>query len=272
MRAPCQLGALEWAIMTANPDASAWLGSAPDLSASSALPVHTRLEQWIGELIDRGVLRVGDRLPPEEELAPRLGVSRMTLRHALATLQSSGVVTRRTGRSGGTFITERTIDCDLTGLAGFTAQMRRANLRAGARKVSAATIAAPRDAAAALGLERGAPVHEIVRIRTANRQPLALEHSYLPAALFPSLIDRRLAGSIYALLAREYALAPQTAEETLVPVVAGSPESGLLEVAQGTPLLLIERTAYTASGRAVEFARDLFRPDRIRVSLRTGIS
>ena len=45
----------------------------------------------------------------------------------------------------------------------------------------------------------------------------------------------------------------------------------LLQVEVSMPLMLIERTAFTTAGLAVEFARDLFRPDRIKISLRTGI-
>ncbi len=41
---------------------------------------------------------------------------------------------------------------------------------------------------------------------------------------------------------------------------------------EGSPLMLIERTAFTASGVAVEYAHDVFRADRTRITLRTGLS
>ena len=105
---------------------------------------------------------------------------------------------RKPGRLGGTFVAEPRIVCDLTGLAGFTEQMRRAHVRAGARWCSAVTRpATARRTARALGLDRGDPVHEIVRVRSANREPLALEQACFPAALFPDLLDHRLTGSLY---------------------------------------------------------------------------
>ena len=56
-------------------------------------------------------------------------------------------------------------------------------------------------------------------------------------------------------------------------VEATSPEEArMLHIEPNAPLMQIERTAYTAAGLAVEYARDLFRPDRVRISLRTGIS
>ncbi|OWU70701.1 GntR family transcriptional regulator [Roseovarius sp. 22II1-1F6A] len=55
-------------------------------------------------LILRGVLRPGERLPPERELAERMAVSRPSLREALATLQERGLLTTRP--SAGIFVAE----------------------------------------------------------------------------------------------------------------------------------------------------------------------
>jgi DNA-binding FadR family transcriptional regulator len=60
------------------------------------------------QIIKLGAVAHGERLPPERELAPRLGVSRVTLREAIRALQQEGYVESRRGRSGGTFVTYRT--------------------------------------------------------------------------------------------------------------------------------------------------------------------
>src|SRR5215211_564149 len=79
------------------------------LSASyPQAPVRTRLYEQVAEQIttwisDKGLTR-GDRLPPERELAARLGVSRVTLSQALVALEVIGVVAVRHG--DGTVITE----------------------------------------------------------------------------------------------------------------------------------------------------------------------
>lgn len=245
------------------------LEDVPDLTARRGVPAHQLIEQWLVGLVSDRVLRVGDKLPAESRLADALGVSRMTLRQALASLETKRVLERRRGRSGGTFIAQPKIDCDLTGLAGFTEQMRRADVSPGARLISAETVRAPRSVAQALGLERGAQVHEVVRVRSANREPLALERSYFPARVFPDLLDHSLLGSLYELMGSEYDLAPHASSESLEPVVATEHEALLLGVAAGSPLTLIERTAYTATGLPVEFAFDLYRADRTRITLRT---
>jgi GntR family transcriptional regulator len=248
-----------------------WLADAPSFPTPDGAPVHASIARWLTELIGRGELVPGDQLPREDAFAASLGVSRMTLRQALATLGGKGTLERKSGRNGGTFVREPRIECDLTGMAGFTEQMRRANLRAGARVVSANSVPANPTVAAALSVQRGTSVHEIVRVRTVRREPLAIERSYFPVGPFPDLLDHGLSGSLYMVLSRDYGQRPTSANESLEPVIAGDDEARLLEVEVGAPLMLITRTAYTVAGLAVEFARDIFRPDRIKIALQTGI-
>jgi GntR family transcriptional regulator len=241
---------------------------APDLS-STGPPAHVQIEQWLMGLIDSGGLLADDKLPKEKDLAALLGVSRMTLRQALGSLETRGVVERIPGRQGGTFIRQPRIECDITGLAGFTEQLRRGHVRASARVVSSDVVPASRGVAKALEVAPDAEVYEVVRVRSASRQPVALERSFLPCEHFPGLLDKGLSGSLYTRMRRDYGLGPQSASEFLEPFIAGEREAGLLGVSEGSALLLIERTARTASGQPVEFARDLFRPDRIRISVQT---
>lgn len=245
-------------------------GTPPELERGTGVPAHAQIERWLLESIAGGEMAPGDRLPGERELAAWLGVSRMTLRQALATLERDGVLIRLPGRSGGAFVAGPRIECDLTGLAGFTEQMRRAHLRAEARILTAATVPATAQTAAALRIAPGDPVHEVARVRSAGRSPVALERSFFPA--LPGFLDQDLGGSLYTLLATRYDLEPRTAVEHLDPVVAAPGEAAELGIEAGAPLMLIERTAYARDGTPVEYARDLFRPDRVRLTVRSGVT
>ena len=246
--------------------------SMPDLAEASDAPSHARIETWLAGAIGNGHLATGDKLPPEGDLAAAIGVSRMTLRQSLAALESRGLVQRKRGRAGGTFVSRPRIECDLTGLPGFTEQMRRAHVRAGARIVRSGVIEAPPEVAEALDLARGAEAYEIVRVRLANREPLALEETYLSVADFPGLLDHRLTGSLYSLMRRRYDLAPHTAREWLEPVIATEEQVGLLGTERDAALMLVTRTAYTESGKPIEHAFDRYRADRTRIALQTGIA
>src|SRR5215210_5360253 len=146
----------------------------------------------------------GERLGAERELAERLGVSRSTVRAALADLERSGAIRRARGRGGGIFIADRKVERDLTSLAGLPAYLRRQGFRSDARVLSTATVEADAETAAALGLDGGDLVLEVVRVRLADQAPISLERALFPADRFPGLLDRSLAGSIYELLEGEY--------------------------------------------------------------------
>src|SRR6266705_725615 len=163
----------------------------PKLVRGRGVTVHGQIEDWLADAIAAGRLAAGDRLPTEQDLAAWLGVSRMTLRHALAELAQRGLVIRSVGRGGGTFVAEPKLVQDLTVLAGFSEQLRKIGLVAGARVLAAAEIRASAAAAAALEIGLGAPVYEVRRLRLAGGQPILIEHSLFPAERCPGLLGHR---------------------------------------------------------------------------------
>jgi GntR family transcriptional regulator len=174
------------------------------------------------------------------------------------------------GRGGGTFVAEPKLEQDFTTLAGFSEQLRRYGLTPGALVLAAAEHQAGPASAAALQIAEDALVYGIRRIRLADGRPLVVEHSQFPAAVFPGMLECRLDGSLYELLEVKYGQLPHHARERLEPVTASVRETEALEVAEGAPLMLVERTAYSRTGQPLEFARDLFRGDRTRVVVWTS--
>jgi GntR family transcriptional regulator len=240
----------------------------PGDGASALGPAVIAVRDRLRSQIASGELSPGQRLGAERDLAERLGVSRSTVRAALAELQRSGAIRRARGRSGGIFVAERRVERDLTSLAGLPAYLRRQGFQSDARVISTATHACDPATAAALGLGAEDLVHEVVRVRLADGEPISLESATFPAAAFPGLLDHSLSGSIYELLAERYDLAPGEAQERIEVVSAGLPEARLLGVARGTALVSIERTAWTADGLAFEHSHDLFVGDRVSIVVR----
>jgi GntR family transcriptional regulator len=235
----------------------------------AAIAVRDRLRREV----TAGELAPGQRLGAEREIAERLEVSRATVRAALAELERTGVVRRVRGRAGGIFIAERKVERDLTSLAGLPAYLRRQGFESDARVISTATVPAEAETAAALELGAGALVHEVVRVRLADGEPISLERAAFPADRFPGLLDHSLSGSLYELLESRYGLEPGEAEERIEVVAAPSAEARLLGLPRGAPLVSISRIAWSAEAAAfgrVPFERshDLFRGDRVRIVVR----
>jgi GntR family transcriptional regulator len=223
----------------------------------------------LADRISAGYMRPGQRLGAERALAAELGVSRATLRQALAVLEESNIVRRVPGRGGGTFVSKGKIDRDLSRVVGVPALLRSQGVIAGTRVLSARLSAAGELAARALRLRAGELVIDLVRIRLADGSPISVEHAMLPADRFPGLLELPLGGSVYDLLEEHFSTRPKEAVERIEVVAASSDEAMVLDIAPGAPLLSITRTTTDAEDEPIEFSHDLFRADRTRIVVRT---
>jgi len=244
------------------------LAPGPPLDAGSDRPVHARIAAWLQGLITSGALVPGDKLPPEVEIATALGCSRMTLRQALGAVESRGLIDRRRGRLGGNFVAEPRYEFDHANLPGFTEQMRRIEAEPGAVVLQARTVRPDEAVSRALGMRRTEQVHRILRVRTANGEPIVFEEAYLPASVFPDMLARDLGGSLYAVM-RGCGHGPASADERIQATSATTEQARVLGVDPASPLLLIVRTSYAAGGVAVEYSRDYHRSDRTAILVRS---
>ena len=226
-------------------------------------------ERRLIEQIHAGALEPGAKLGGERDLARALGVSRSTVRQALASMERAGVVRRIPGRGGGTFVGQPKVDRDLSRIVGVPALLRRQGITAGTRVLSAALVRADEVTRAELRLPADGYVLEVVRIRLADGTPISLEHARLPAHRFPGLLELPLGGSLYELLDTHFGVRPDEAVEHIEVVPAGRDEAAVLDVAVAAPLLSITRTTTAADGEPFEHSHDLFRADRTTITVRT---
>jgi GntR family transcriptional regulator len=241
----------------------------PQMADDSGGRTPEDVRRLLAERIAAGHLRPGQRLGSERALATELGVSRSTLRQALAVLEDGGMVRRIPGRGGGTFVSQDKIERDLSRAVGVPALLRSQGVVAGTRVISARLSAPDEAAAQALRLHPGDLVIDLVRIRLADGSPFSVEHAMLPAHRFGGLLELPLGGSVYELLEAHFGTHPEEAVEHIEIVAASPDEAMVLDVDVGAPLLAITRTTTDAEGEPIEFSHDLFRGDRTRIVVRT---
>lgn len=237
--------------------------------AAGVGPAAERVRRRLLDEIQQGVLRPGERLGAERDLATQLGVSRSTVRQALASLQDAGEVRRVPGRGGGTFVRGRKVERDLSRVVGVPALLRAQGMTSGSRIISTSMVVADEQSAAALELETGSYVVDLVRIRLADGAPISLEHVRLPAERFPRLLELPLGGSLYDLLTEHYDTSPAEAEERIEVTPASTDEASILDTEPGAPLLSIHRVTRDQHGAVFESSHDLFRADRTTITVRT---
>ena len=209
---------------------------------------YAQIIAQIEQAIADGELAPGDRLPPERALAEEHGVSRMTVRQALQSLEARGLLRRSIGRNGGSFVARPKVERDLGTFSGLSEQLARQGVAAGARVLSAREVGrCGRDRA------RAARRRRAVRASSARAFPRTLSRAC-------SSCD--LTGSLYELLGDD---APVRAVERIEPVLADADDAAALGLRVGAPLMLVDRVAYDDAGAVVETARDVFRGDRTRI-------
>lgn len=222
---------------------------------------YTRVRDAVLELIDG--MSAGSPIPPERALCERFDVSRVTLRRAVDELVRAGLLIRRQG--SGTYVAEPKITQPIS-TTSFSQDMRRRGLTPSSRVRSfEQRIAGPRSARR-LGISPSAEVVELVRLRLADDEPMALETVELPAALVPGLRADDLAqASLYAVLDERYGLRVDQVQQVIEPTVTSETESEALGVALHAPALLVRTTARDQGGQIVEAAQSLFRGDRYAI-------
>jgi len=231
------------------------------LDKNHPLPIYYQLKELIREKIATGEWKPGDLIPSERELCEEHGISRMTVRQALSELVNEGLLRREKGK--GTFVARPKIEQHLTRLTGFTEDMRARGQHPGAHVLRLTTLAAPVQAARALGLKTGEPVTVLERLRLADGEPLAIETCYLHHDRCSEVLTENLENrSLYKLLSEKLGIVPTRAEQQMEAAICNQREMKLLNLEPGAPVLLIRRTTYSQEGKPFEYVESVYRGDK----------
>jgi GntR family transcriptional regulator len=199
-----------------------------------------------------------DVLPGERELSEMLSVSRTTLRRAIGGLIDEGVLVHRHG--AGTFVRRNPphVEQPLSRLTSFTEDMRLRGLAATSRVIDQGAFLPTPEEVMMLGIGPGESVYRLARLRLADGVPMAIDRAAVPLHFVDGA--RQMEDSLYAAL-DEAGFVPVRALQRLRAIIIGRAEAALLEVAEGSAALDIQRIAYLADGRCVEFTRSVYRSD-----------
>lgn len=232
------------------------------INKQSPIPIYHQLEELLKQQIESGVLGEDEAIPSERELSEKFQISRMTVRQAINNLVLEGYLYRLKGR--GTFVNKKRVEQELQGLTSFTEDMLTRGMVPTSRLVSFDIIESDALTAKALDIEEKNPVYCFGRIRLADRLPMAIETAYVPVSLVPGLTEEIINQSLYRYLEEQLMLTISEAKQEIEASVANFQEARLLEIDEGAPVLLIERTSYLADETPFEFVRSSFRADRYR--------
>lgn len=218
-----------------------------------ARPLFAQIEERIVSRLTAGEWKPGTPLPSESEFAEYYNVSPGTVRKAIARMADNQLVVRFRGK--GTFVASQTTDRERSH---FFHMHRDDGVKAlpESRPVSCRKCPADRRMAARLGLDPGAEVTVVERLRLIGGVPRAIETIVVAERMFPGLSERAdhtLPNELYPLYETQFGVRVVRAEERLKAVAAGPREAEALAVAEGAPLLEIDRVAMTYGDVPVEW-------------------
>jgi GntR family transcriptional regulator len=234
------------------------------------LPTELRGDRPKGEQI-REILRTltgrlppGTVLPSERVLAERFGVARMTVRQEVDRVVAEGLAVRRPG--GGTFVAEPRPVRTLT--SRFSLDMRARGLTPASMVLEHTVSTATDELAAGLEEPPGTPVLHLVRLLTADGEPMAIERTSLSLRRYPGVDELDLdTVSLYDELSSRWGVTLGMVSASVVASPPDPSDAELLGIDSSTPCLIITSASRTASGEVVEFGRSVYRSDRYDLTI-----
>lgn len=228
-----------------------------EIDRSSPTPLYLQVANGIERALQSGDLAPGARLENEVELAQRLAISRPTVRQGIQELVDKGMLVRK--RGVGTQVVQAPVNRQVA-LTSLYDDLRTAG-KAPRTEIIEYRIGRPSpEALDRLQLSPGEQVLDLIRVRYADGEPLAVMRNTIPERIAPSR-EALAASGLYACL-RERGITTVLAHERIGATVADEEHAELLEEEIGAPLLTMERKSFANDGSVVEFGYHVYRASR----------
>ena len=237
-----------------------------ELSLDSDIPLYSQIVNIVKRNLSAGTLTAGELLPSETELCRAYNVSRSTVRQAIGILESEGLVVRKQGR--GTFAAAPKVRRRTEHVYSFTSEISAMGMTPSSTLIEFNVITPTPDIVKVLELKSPEErVYRFTRIRNVNGEPLILETSFYPCALYPDLTRELLeTHSFYSLLC-DVGVVPANAIDSYEAVVIGRAEGELLHCKPGSCGFAVQRRTFDVSGSCYEFTQSLMRADRVKLDI-----
>ncbi len=230
------------------------------LDKNSSVPIYAQLEDYIKQKIKERVYLPGESLPTERELTELFGVSRMTIRQAVANLAHQGVLYKIPGK--GAFVSREVIEKKLE-IESFSQDMEKRGLVPSSRILFFEKIVPENEIKAKLQLLDHEKVYFINRLRLANNEPMAMEYCYLPEKYYPNLMKYNLmVCSLYKLLKEEYNANFNYMKQDIKAVNMSKREAELLLGKTKSFGLASLKTMYNDDENPIEYTKTIYNPER----------
>lgn len=233
------------------------------IERDSTEPVALQTYRIVTRAVENSDLLPGARLPSEREMASSIGVSRVTLRKALTSLQSDGLVESSAQR--GWFIPETPLSEPPNVLQSFTEMARNAGFAVTTRVIAHTVRTATYEEAKQLNVAPTSLILDVRRLRLLNDSPICVDWSRLPESVAAPIFDLdQTDSSIFDLMTERCGVTPSRADFEVAAEAASPQVAELLNLEEGAPILVGYDTTYDQEGRMIMLGRSSYRGDAYR--------
>jgi GntR family transcriptional regulator len=233
---------------------------------TSEISTYQRLQNDLREIIESSPK--GTKLPSEPQLAEELGVSRATLREAMRTFESQGLLRRRQGL--GTFVVRpaQVIESGLEVLESIESLARKIGLDVKMGSLTISHTRANEKQAEKLNLSVGAPVIEIHRVILADQSPAAYLIDVLPEHVIDlKVLEDQFTGSVLDLILKTEKPALSVSKTEISAIHAYPEVAKALDIQRGDTLLLLTGLLFDNQGHPIDFSYSYFLPGYFRLHI-----
>jgi GntR family phosphonate transport system transcriptional regulator len=229
-----------------------------------SLPIYAKIARELRQNIQQGVYQVGDKLPTETQLSQRFQVNRHTVRRAIATLKSEGLL--RVDKGRGTFVAGTPIQYPIGKRVRYNQTLNAQGFDLHFQLLRNIEIPANSVIANSLEIQSGEAVFLIERLSFANDQPISISSSYFPEKYFPELLSHQQNMWSISTLVREIYGYDHIRRHTRVSARVVQPEDArLLKLPLNYPVLFVESINTNQHDKVIEYGVTRFRSDRMEL-------
>ena len=239
------------------------------LNPASPVPLYSQIRDLLRSRIADGAFAANGKMPSENDMVKAFGVSRITVRQALNDLQKEGLIFKIHGK--GTFAAKPKAVQSLMRLEGFGEAMSASGHETYSRVLGHRVLRPGCHVAARLGINDKVDVMEIQRIRYLDGHPISLDVTYVPLDIGQRLIKEDLPRrDIFLILENDYGFSLDRAELRIDAMLADTRLAEALAVAEGSPVLRIERLTMAVDGQPLDFEYLYYRSDAFQYFMMVG--
>lgn len=224
-----------------------------------------KIKNSLREQICSGMLNARQKLPSERELSELFDTTRITIKDALVSLETEGLIYREERR--GWFVSPARIHYNPLSRCHFHQMICEQHRIAETRLINVYSVMASHEYAKALNINQITPIHIIERLRYIDGRAVLFVENCLIKQLFPNILKENLTASLTHLYQKKYGYITTRSRFEVILTAAPNHVAKALNLATGQPVLKICRVNYKQDGKIMDCEFEYWRPDSVLITI-----